>query len=292
MNLPHFVHVAPATIQDACALLLRHHGEARVLAGGTDVLVRMKHRRQVPRCLVNIKRIRGLDTLHYEQGRGLRIGALTVVERIKNSALVRKKYPALHDAVSCLGTIEIRNRATLVGNICNASPAAETVPSLMLLGASARVAGTGGERTVALRELFIGPGRTALQPGELVTEIHVPEPAPESAGAYDKFSLRRMDLAVVGAAAMLALDGHTCRDIKIVISSVAPTAIRARGAEEVLCGKVVNEQLIQEAGRAAAEESRPRADLLGSVEYKKQMTAVLTSRVIAQALERAKKGSA
>lgn len=289
MNLPDFTHFAPATLQDASALLLRYREQARVLAGGTDILVKMKHRRAVPRYLVNIKKIPGLDYIRYDEGEGLRIGALTAIETIKGSAVVRKKYPILHDAASCVGTVEIRNCGTLAGNICNASPAAETVPGLILLGARLRVVKTNAQRIVPLEEFFLGPGRTVLEHGELVAEILISDPAPETGGAYDKFSLRRMDLAVVAAAAMLRVEDGLARGVKIMLGSVAPTAMRAKDAETLLEGRAPGEELIEEAGRAAAGESRPIADLFGTVEQKRNMVAVLTSRVLRHALDRARK---
>jgi carbon-monoxide dehydrogenase medium subunit len=287
MNLPEFVHFAPASLQEASALLLRYREKASLLAGGTDILVKMKHRRQVPRYLINIKKISGLDYLRCEDGVGLRIGPLTSIETLKDSLLVKQKYPVLHDAVSYLGTIEIRNRGTLAGNICNASPAAETVPALVLLGAQAVIAGAGAQRAVTVENFIAGPGRTVLQPGELVAEILIPEPAPGSAGAYDKFSLRRMDLAVVGAGVLLRMNGNSCADVQIVLSSVGPTPIRARSAEEVLRGRAPDDELIGRAGQAAAQDSRPQADFFGTVAYKKEAVAKLTVRVIKQALERA-----
>ncbi len=290
MNLPEFVHHAPKTLQEAFALLSTYQRDARVLAGGTDLLVKMKHRRQVPPHVVNIKRIPGLDYVRYEEGQGLRIGALTTIETIKGSPEVRRKYPMLHEAISYMATIEIRNRATLAGNVCNASPAAENVPALLLLGAKARIASKNGERVVPLEEFFMGPGRTVLQPDEIVTEIQIPEPAPRSSGAYDKFSLRRMDIAVVGAAAQVTMNGGACDDIKIVLSSVGPTALRARKAEEVLRGQAPNEELIQRAGLAAMEDSRPITDLFGTADYKRNIVGIITPRVIKQALERAGQG--
>ncbi len=286
MILPEFSHRAPSSLQEASALLVRYGNEARVLAGGTDILVKMKHRRQVPRVLVNIKRIPGLDTIRNEP-RGLRIGALVTIEALKASALLKKRYPMLHDAVSCLGTLEIRNCGTLAGNLCNASPAAETVPALMLLGAKVQVTDGVVRPAILLPDFILGPGRTALSPGELVTEVRIPAPQAGYGGAYDKFSLRRMDLAQVGVAAMVMLEGGACRDVRIMLSSVAPVAMRARRAEAALIGKAPSAEAIGRAAQEAAAEARPQADLFGTVEQKRNMVAVLVARVIRMALERA-----
>jgi aerobic carbon-monoxide dehydrogenase medium subunit len=292
VSLPQFVHLAPRSLEEACGLLARYGAEARVLAGGTDLLVKMKQRRLMPRYVVNIKRIPGLDYVDYQPGTGLRIGALASLEALNRSVAVRKEFPVLHDAVSTMGTIEIRNRATVAGNVCNASPAAETVPSFMLLAARAKIIGLNGTRSVPFEALFTGPGRTVLAPGELLAEIEVPEPSPLAFGAYDKFSLRRMDLAVVGTAVMLTFDGEACRSARIVLSAVAPTAIRVPAAEAMLEGRSLDERVIQAAAREAAAQASPKADLSGTVETKRAAAEALVVRVLKRALDRAgKRGS-
>lgn len=290
MNVPAFAYLQASSVEEACTLLLEHGNEGKVLAGGTDLLVKMKHRRLTPSYLVNIKGIAGLDYIRYQQDEGLRVGALATVESVKRSAVVRKKYPVLHQAAAYMATVAIRNRATLVGNICNGSPSAETAPSLIVLGAKVRIVGPGGERIVPVEDFFTGPGCTVLDPDEIVAEIQVPEPPVGSAGVYEKHSLRRMDVAMVGVAALVVPDGEACGDIRIVLSAVAPTPIRARKAEDILRGQVPDEALIEEAARAAAEESRPITDIRGSAEFRKNMVEVLTSQVIRQALKAAKLG--
>ncbi len=287
MSLPQFTHLRPADLREASAMLLELPGESRVLAGGTDMLVKMKLRRQVPRYLINLKKIAGLEGLRDEPGGGLSIGPLTTLEALKTSVVVRKKYPLLHDAVARMGTLEIRNCGTVGGNLCNASPAAETVPALLLLGATLHLVSRDTQRSVALEAFIQGPGRTQLARGELLATIHVPEPVQGSFGAYEKHSLRRMDLAVVGAAVLLGTEGPLCRWAKIALSAVGPTALRAHHAESLLAGREVDEACMQSAARAAAAEVQPQADLHGTVEQKREMAAALTARVIARALERA-----
>ncbi len=158
MNVPAFTYLRAASLADACALLAEHGSDAKILAGGTDVLVKMKHRRLTPSYLVNIKGIPDLDYITYERGQGLRVGPLATIESVKHSVPVRKWYPVLHQAAAYMATVAIRNRATLVGNICNGSPSAETAPALIVLGAQARVAGPGGERMVPVEDFFAGPG--------------------------------------------------------------------------------------------------------------------------------------
>ncbi len=294
MNVPAFTYQEAGSLEEACGLLREHPSDSKVLAGGTDLLVKMKHRRLVPAHLVNIKCIPGLDYIDYQPGEGLRVGALTTIESVKRSLAVRKRYPVLHQAAAYMATVAIRNRATLVGNICNGSPSAETAPALIVLGASARIAGPVSERVVAVEDFFTGPGCTVLEPGEIVVEIQVPEPPAGSAGVYEKHSLRRMDVAMVGVAALVVPDRSTgegvdlCGDVKIALSAVAPTPIRARKAEAVLRGVTPTRDLIAAAARAAAEESRPVTDIRGTAEARRSIVEKLTAQVLAQALKGAK----
>ncbi|MBI4321645.1 MAG: xanthine dehydrogenase family protein subunit M [Chloroflexi bacterium] len=287
MSLPQFVHLEPSSVQEACTMLSTYGEAAMILAGGTDLLVKMKQRRLVPRYVVNIKRVPDLGYIRYEAGKGIRIGALATIEELKNSPVVRRRYRILHQAASLMGTMEIRNRATLVGNVCNASPSAETVPALIALGARARVVGPKGERILPVEELLVGAGQTALGTGELVREIDIPEPAPGLGGAYEKHSLRRMDRAVVAVGVVLALDGGACVDARIVLNAVAPMAMRARKAEALLRGQVPSEEVIESVSWAAAEESRPRTGFHGTAEYKRNIVGILTRQVTKQALSNA-----
>ena len=294
MNVPFFTYLEATSLEEACALLREHSSDARVLAGGTDLLVKMKHRRLVPTHVVNIKGIPGLNYIEHEPGENLRIGALTSIESVKRSLTVRKKFPVLQQAAAYMATIAIRNRATLVGNICNGSPSAEASPALIVLGAEARIVGPGSERVVAVEDFFTGPGCTVLEPAEIVAEILVPEPPAGSAAVYEKHSLRRMDVAMVGVAALVvpergAGEGPAgCGDIKIALSAVAPTPVRAKNAEAVLRGSVPTLDLVAAAARAAAEESRPVTDIRGKAETRRSIVEKLTAQVLLQAMKGAK----
>ncbi len=290
MNVPSFTHLQPASVAEACALLAEHGTHAKVLAGGTDVIVKMKHRRMTPRYLVNIKGIPGLDCIDYEPGVGLRVGALATIEAVKASLPVRKVYPVLHQASAYMATVAIRNRATLVGNICNGSPSAETAPALIVLGAELRLVGPVGARTVLVEGFFTGPGETDLLPGEMVTEIFIPEPPAAAGAAYEKHSLRRMDVALVGVAALVVPDGDAVGDVKIALSAVAPTPIRATAAEGVLRGQTPAAELIGEAARAAAAAARPITDIRARAEARRDWVESLTGQVLRQALRAAKMG--
>jgi|WetSurMetagenome_2_1015567.scaffolds.fasta_scaffold274560_2 aerobic carbon-monoxide dehydrogenase medium subunit len=288
MNVPSFEYLRATSLEQACALLSSHGKHAKILAGGTDLLVKMKHRRLIPPYLVDIKRIPGLDYMRYEQGDGLRIGPLTSIEQVKRSLVVRKRYPVLHQAAGYMATIAIRNQATLVGNICNGSPSAETAPALIVLDAQARVLGPGGERVVPVEDFFTGPGTTALAPDELVAELWIAEPPTGAGGAYHKHSLRRMDVAMVGVASLVVPEGEACGDIRIVLSAVAPTPMRAKKAEDVLRGQVPTEALVEAAAREAAAGSRPITDIRGTAESRKNIVETLTGQVIREALKAAK----
>jgi aerobic carbon-monoxide dehydrogenase medium subunit len=296
VNVPAFTYLEADSLEEACTLLWKHPSGGKVLAGGTDLLVKMKHRRLVPTHVVNIKGIPGLDHIEYQPGEGLRVGALTTIESLKRSLVVRKRYPVLFQAAAYMATVAIRNRATLVGNICNGSPSAETAPALIVLDAKARIVGPHSERIVAVEDFFTGPGCTVLEPGEIVAEIQVPEPPAGSAGVYEKHSLRRMDVAMVGVAA-LVVPGRgngegvdVCGDIKIALSAVAPTPIRATEAEAVLCGATPTWDLVAAAARAAAQESRPVTDIRGTADARRSIVERLTAQVLEQALKSAKLG--
>lgn len=290
VNVPAFTYLRAESLEEARGLLAAHKNESKILAGGTDILVKMKHRKEIPSYLVNIKGVPGLDYIEYEAGEGLRVGALTTIESLKRSLVVRKQYPVLQQAAAYMATVAIRNRATLAGNICNGSPSAETAPALIVLGARVHIVGPEGERVVAVEDFFVGPGRTVLQPDEIVVELQVPEPPAASAAVYEKHSLRRMDVAMVGVAVLVVPEGEICGDIKIALSAVAPTPIRAKKAEGVLRGMAPGESLIAEAAWAAAQEARPITDIRGSAESRKEIARDLTARVVRQALTAAKLG--
>lgn len=290
MLLPKFEYFAPKTMEEACSLLAKYKGEARVLAGGTDLLVQMKNREVIPRYLINIKNIPDLDYIRYDDKEGLRIGALTPIEALKTSTLIRRRFGILSQAAAVLGTVQIRNRGTIAGNLCNASPAAETAPALITLAAKARIVGVAGERAVALEDFFISPGQTVLQAGEIVTEIQVPNLPPRSGGAYLKHSIKRMDIAIVGVGVVITLDGEVCNDIKIALGAVASTPVRAKKAEEIIRGQGLDSELMERAAQIASEESRPIDDIHSYAQYRKQMVKVLAKEAMKQAGEQAKSG--
>ncbi len=275
-----FEYFEPATLAEAVRLM--NSGNAQVLAGGTDLLVEIKEQLRRVERVVNIKRIPEIGGLSYDAREGLRIGALATAREIEVSPVVQEKYASLAQSARELGSIQVRNRATIVGNVCRASPSADTLPPLIADGAQVRIFGEKGERVVALEDFFTGPGRTVLAPDELVTEILVPPPAPRTGKVYIKHGRRKaMELATVGVAVSLTMDGN----VKIVLGAVAPTPIRARQAEALLQNKALDSNLIEKAAGAAEAESRPISNVRASAGYRRNMVRVLTRRALEQAMQ-------
>jgi carbon-monoxide dehydrogenase medium subunit len=281
-----FDYFEPQSLDEAVALLGRYNGNASVLAGGTDLLVEIKEHIRRPDYVINIKKISGLDRFSFDTATGLRFGSLVTAREIEISPVVRQNYRGLAQAASEVGSIQIRNRATIAGNVCRASPSADTLPPLIADGARATIFGPNGERRVDLEEFFLGPGKTVLRADEIVTTIDIPPVPPRSASAYIKHGRRKaMELATVGVAVSLALDGEVCRRIRIVLGAVAPTPIRAKHAEALLEGRLLDEGVIAAAAKAAREQARPISNIRGSAAYRREMVEVLTARAIKQAWE-------
>ena len=289
MLMPKFTYLKPTTLEEACSMLSAYNGKARVIAGGTDLIVRMKQRLITPTYLVDITYIPGLNRIEYNEKGGLIIGALCTHSEIESSTLIQEEFDVLIQAVHPIGSVQVRNLGTIGGNLCNAAPSADSAPVLLGLDAKVRIFGTKGERTLELEEFFKSPGETALRPDEILTNIEIPNIPPYSAATYMKLSPRRaMDLAVVGVAVVVWLtdDRSVCSDIRIALGAVAPTPIRAKMAEEMIRGRILDDDLVREASKAASEEAKPISDVRGSGEYRKEMVEVLTRRGLQQAIER------
>ncbi len=297
LNLPEFELFSCKSVEEACSLLSGYKGEAQVFAGGTDLLVKMKQRRATPRILINIKKIPGLDYIRYDENDGLKIGALASVDSLARSSVVVKKFPALGEAAAVLGTPHVRVLATLGGNVCNASPAAECAPALLTMGAKGKIVGPMGERTVLLESFFTGPGKNVLQTGEILTEIQVPNLPPHTRGVHLKYGSRRVDVAIVGVSVLMTMDGQTCRDVRIALGAVGPTPFLAKKAEDVLRGKtldVENKELVEKAAVTAAFESVPISDIRGRSDRRKELVKVLVKEAIERLMTgttRVKEGS-
>ena len=285
-RMPKFDYLAPKTLEEALSLLSEYGGKAKVLAGGTDLLVTMKERKVTPAYLIGLANLTDLDYIRQENG-DLRIGALATHQSITDSNLVKGSYGLLATACGKVGTPQVRNMGTIGGNLCTASPAADTVPSLIGLGAKAKIRSLKGERVVAVEEFFVAPGESVIQTGEILTEIQIPNPPPHTLGVYLKLLPRTaIDMAAVGVAVVVTLDSkHTSFvDAKIVLGAVAPTPIRAHQAEDIIRGKAISDELIEKAAQAAANEAKPISDVRASADYRKKMVRVLTNRALKQAI--------
>jgi len=287
MSLPQFEYFEPKTLKEACNLLSQNEG-ARVLAGGTDLLVEMKDGGINPPCIIDLKGIEGLDSIDYDSVDGLRIGPLVTIRTIETAPIIKEKYPILYQAAHVFASVQIRNRATIGGNICHAIPSADTPPPLIALGATLRIMGVEGERKVGIEEFFTGFRKNDLDGGELLTRIDVPPMPKEVKGVYLKHTLRRaMDLAIVGAAVLLEKENGNgrCKDIRIALASVAPTPIRAKRAEEVLRGQEVTEKAVINAAEVASEDIKPRrGSFRSSPVYRRGMVKIFVKRAILKAM--------
>lgn len=279
------------TLRQAISLLQRHDGQARIVAGSTDFLVRWRQGTWKPQHVINIQRIPGLARVSYSPRTGLRLGALVTVRSLETHPIIRQRYPVLSAAAATFAGVQIRNLATVGGNVCNASPAGDTLPALLAFDAQCRIVGPSGERWVPLDQFFTGPGRTALQQGEILAELRLPPPIPNTGSLYIKHSPRgAMDIATVGVASVVSLqdNGRTCRDVKIALSAVAPTPIRAYTAEERLRGQAITPELVEAAAQEAQNRAIPIDDVRGSATYRKEIVGVLTQRTLERAIDMAR----
>ena len=280
---------APKTLEQAITLLSGANGKARVLAGGTDLLIQMRSGRVEPELLVDIKAIAELRSIVAEAG-GYRVGAaVTCMELIEDAAFARA-WPGIVDGAKYIGSIQVKGRATLGGNLCNASPAADGVPSLIAAGAVACIAGPNGRRQIPVESFATGPGKTMLAPGELVASFLLPRRAAHSGDAYLRFTPRtEMDIAVVGAAVNLTLDGKgICTAARVSLGAVAARALLVPEAAAALIGSMVDKAALARLAAAASAACRPIDDKRGTKEFRIKVAGVIAGRAAAIALERAR----
>ncbi len=285
-----FDYATPASVGEAVGLLTAHPN-ARLLAGGTDLLVQLRAGRKETDLVVDLKRIPELNAIEYDPGRGLSIGAAVPCYRIYRDQTVARAYPALVELASLIGGTQIQGRASLGGNLCNAAPSADSAPLLIALGATCRVAGALGTREIAVEDFCTGPSRTVLQAGELLVSLHLPPPPAHSGARYLRFIPRNeMDIAVAGAGVEVVLDDGKFRSARIALAAVAPTPLFVREAGEALAGQPVNEASIARAAEIARASAKPITDMRGTAEYRRHLCGVLTRRAIEAAVERAREG--
>ena len=285
MNIPEFEYCVPENLQEACSMLAEYGTRARILAGGSDLMVKMKNGLWKPEILVSLKKCDELNGIRYEKGRGIVIGARTTHNEVMYSPLLREKYRSISEAAHSMAAHQIRNIGTIGGNLVNAVPSADMPPILIALNAQARIAGKGRERTVPLEEFFLGPGKTVLEGDEILAELIIPDQATTGSN-YIKFGLRRAGaLAVAGVASSVTVKGDVLEDVRVVLGAVAAIPLRAKETENTLRGKKISQEIIEQAGKVAAAEARPINDVRGTAEYRRNLVDVFTRRSLKAAIE-------
>ena len=284
-RLKEFTYLSPATVEEVVSALKEYDGRAKVLAGGTDLLSLMKLRAVMPEYVVNIKNISGLDYIR-EESNALKIGALTTISTIRESELIKLKCFSVYEATQGFATPQVRNMATIGGNICRSSPAADMAPPLMTFDAEVKLVGLRGERKILLEDFFTGPGENVLE-GEILTEIIIPLPKQAYGTAFIELTRNSADLAKLSCAVGIAAHNGRCDDIRIALGALASRPVRAKKVEQVIKGREINEDVVEEAVGKVIEEISPITDARSTAEYRTQVSPVLVKRVIYQAYERA-----
>jgi carbon-monoxide dehydrogenase medium subunit len=285
-----FVYFSPKTLQEALALLSEYRDDCKVIAGGQSLLILMRQGLVSPEYLIDIKGISELDYIKSDGKKGLRIGALTTHRTIEKSPAMKNGFGVLAEMEHRVASIQTRNWGTIGGNICHGEPAGDPAPVLIALNATLSTASLEGKRDMALQDFCLDYFETALQPGELLTEIQVPPVPPHTGTAYTKFNLIESDIATVGVAVSVTLESGDglCKDVRIVLAACAPIPMRAKQTEEVLIGKKITDKLLRKAGQVASEEAEPISDMVASEEYRRALVKVLVARMGKEALARAK----
>ena len=306
-----FEYFKPKTLEEGLTLFAKYGGKAKWIAGGTDVIVMIKQKTMAPDVLISLRGIPGLDQIKFNGS--LNIGPMVTHRAIEKSEIIRKNFSALADAVDYLGSVQIRNVATIGGNICTAAPSADTVTPLLVLGTQVRIKSRKEERTLPIEEFFKGPGETVLKPGELVRDIIIPKPLSNTGSAYYKLQRRlALDLPILGVSVLLSLDKDkvtcsdmlctaspissilhkmeedqiVCKEVRIALGVAAPTPLRAAKAESLLRGKKLSDELLEETAEAAAKEAQPRDSIRSEAWYRRDMIKVLVKRMAMKSIER------
>jgi len=280
-----FEYLEPKTIEEAILQLNTYGDKAKVIAGGTDLIVQMKMDMVHPEYLINIARIPALRYLIHDKG--LRIGALTPFQELQKWILIREKYTALFEAAQSVSRTQIKNMGTVVGNLCNASPAADSAPPLLVLGGRLKLVGGGSERVVPLEDFYVGPGKTVLSSKELLIEVQLPESKDGTGSAFLKVVRVAADPAKLNVAVAIEREKDVCKDCRIALGSVAPKPFRTIEAEDILKGKRLTMDLIEKTSQRASEEIQPITDIRSTVEYRREVTKVIVRDAIKLAWGRA-----
>jgi carbon-monoxide dehydrogenase medium subunit len=282
--LPDFEYYTPDSVEEACQLLSKFGPKAIAIAGGTDIVVKMKKEVLAPEILVAIGHLPQLKKIEYVPGKGVVIGAGVTHNEVQNSKILQEKYLSVSEAAHQMANNQVRNLGTIGGNISNAVPSADMPPILIALDTTVKIVGSKGERTLPLEDVFKGPNQTVLEHDELITEFVIPDGS-FTGSNYIKFGLRASGaLAVVGVAASVQVEGDVIKDVRIVLGAVSPVPVRAKEAENFLKGKQASEELFEEAGVIASGECRPISDIRASAEYRRDMVRVFTRRALNKAV--------
>jgi CO/xanthine dehydrogenase FAD-binding subunit len=290
--LPEFDYIRPETLAEASGFLKQHTNEARPFLGGTDVFVRMRDGFLKPRFLVDVKYLEGMRDLHFDPQYGLTFGAAVNMNQLAAAPEVQEHYPLLAEACRSVASYQLRNRATVVGNICNASPAGDTIGACLVFDGILHIHGAGGQRQEPLTTFFLGPGKTTLNPGELVTEVHLPPPPKGAKGKYLKLGRNKLsDLSIVGVTVLGLPDAELRSGIRfrVALASVAPVPLLLKNVEEFLSDRTITAEVIKEAAHLTSESCSPIDDVRGSARYRRQMVKNLTERAFAEVWQELRK---
>ena len=279
-----FAYFEPKTVEEALHFLAKYGKRAKVIAGGTDLLVQMKMGNLYPEYLINIARVPALRYLIQEKG--LRMGALTSFRELERSPMIRKKYSALYEAAQSVSSVQIKTMGTIGGNLCHASPAADSAPPFIALGGKVNLVAGDQERVLPLEDFFVGPGKTVLSPKELFIEVQLPELPQGTGSAFLKLGRVSADLAKASVAVMIIREGDACKECKIVMGAVAEKPMRAMEGEKILIGKKWSRSLAERAGEKVSEEIRPIDDIRSTLWYRKEVSKVLVRDALERAWER------
>jgi len=289
MTLSRFELFSPARLDEAVALLKNKGKNTFVMAGGTDLLIKRRHQIIHPQTIVSLKKISGLDRISFNRKKGLTIGATALLGKVAKHRTIIKEFPAIAKAAGNTANVQIRNMGTVVGNLCNASPAADNAPALLALNAELNITGPQGNRVLALENFFVGPGFTALQTAEIVTSIFVPTPPLASGTTYLHLSARgRVDCSAASTGVFLALKGTKVETARIFIGACGPTPLRMLKTEKKLIGQKFTKTIAEKAGLQASKESKPISDVRANEVYRSKIVAVLVKRAILEAYQMAK----
>ena len=285
-----FEYIAPKSAAEVITLLAKNNGGTRILSGGTDLLVQLREGRRKADLVIDIKNIPEFTQITFDPQNGLTIGAAASCSQICSDPNVSKHYPGLVDGIHLIGGVQIQNRASVGGNLCNASPAADSIPALIVHEASCNITNSNGSRLLPVEKFCISPGQNAMQAGDFLTSINIPPPEENLGASYLRFIPRNeMDIAVVGAGSSVVLDEDKKKFVsaRIALGAVAPTPLLASDAGAFLSGKEVTRENVKEAARMAQEIAKPITDLRGTAEHRKHLVAVLVERTLDKAVERA-----